>query len=69
MDGWNHPAAHDAEPKVKIAAEEQWAQLAAIMEEEQRVAREKRAKLRRFARYALIGATVVILLVVMGALA
>ncbi|MCC6610874.1 MAG: hypothetical protein IT515_14530 [Burkholderiales bacterium] len=66
--GWAHPAARDAEPKVKIAAEEKWARLAAIMATEQREAREKRAKLRRGARQALIGITALIVLVVMFSL-
>jgi len=68
VDGWTHPAARDAEPKVKIAAEEKWSRLAAIMETEQREAREKRAKLRRAARHTLISVTVLIILVVMFSL-
>jgi hypothetical protein len=68
VDGWSHPAARDAEPKVKIAAEEKWSRLAAIMEAEQRETREKRAKLRRAARQALIGITAVIILTVMFSL-
>jgi len=68
VDGWAHPAARDAEPKVKIAAEEKWSRLAAVMEIEQREAREQRAKLRRTARYALIGITVFIILAVMFSL-
>jgi hypothetical protein len=68
VDGWAHPAARDGEPKVKIAAEEKWARLAAIMESEQREAREKRATLRRAARRALIGITALIVLVVMFSL-
>jgi hypothetical protein len=68
VDGWNHPAARDAAPRVKIAAEEKWARVAAAMETEQREARRARDRMRRTARRFAIGATVVIILVVIGAL-
>jgi len=68
VDGWNHPAARDAEPKVKIAAEEKWARIAAAMESEQRESRAARERMRRLGRRFAIGATVVILLVIIGVL-
>jgi hypothetical protein len=66
VDGWNHPAARDAAPSVKIAVEEKWARLAAVMETEQREAREARDRMRRTTRRFAIGATVVILLAVIS---
>jgi hypothetical protein len=64
VDGWNHPAANDTTPKVKIAVEEKWARVAAAMELEQRESRAARDRLRRAARRFAIGATVVIFLVI-----
>jgi hypothetical protein len=66
VDGWDHPSARDTAPKVKIAAEEKWARVAAAMEAEQRQARQARARMRRIARRCAIGATVVILLAIVG---
>ncbi|MGB8437207.1 MAG: hypothetical protein WCE38_23425 [Burkholderiales bacterium] len=66
VDGWNHPAAHDPAPKVKIAVEEKWARVAAAMEAEQREAREARERMRRMGRRLAIGAAVVIFLVVVS---
>jgi|AP12_2_1047962.scaffolds.fasta_scaffold16139_2 hypothetical protein len=68
VDGWNHPAARDAKPKVKIAAEEKWARIAAAMEMEQRESRKAYERTRRLGRRLAIGATVVILVVVFAAL-
>jgi len=68
VDGWNHPSARDAEPKVKIAVEEKWARVAAAMETEQRESREAREKMRRTGRRLAIGAAVVIFLVIVGML-
>ncbi len=64
VDGWSHPAARDAAPKVKIAVEEKWARVAAAMEEEQRESRRARERMRRIGRRFAIGATVVIILAV-----
>jgi hypothetical protein len=66
VDGWDHPSARDTAPKVKIAAEEKWARVAAAMEAEQQEARRAREKTRRIARRFAIGATVVIVLAVVG---
>jgi len=68
VDGWNHPAARDAEPKVKIAAEEKWAWIAAAMEAEQLESRAARERMRRMGRRFAVGATVVIILVIVGML-
>jgi len=65
VEGWSHPAAIDAEPKVKLAVEEKWARIAAAMEVEQREARRAREQMRRTGRRFAIGATVVIILAVM----
>jgi hypothetical protein len=66
VDGWDHPSALNTAPKVKIAAEEKWARVAAAMEAEQREARQAREKMRRIARRFAIGATVVIVLAVVS---
>lgn len=66
VDGWNHPAAHDPAPKVKLAVEEKWARVAAAMETEQREARAARDRMRRVGRRFAIGAAVVILLAVIS---
>lgn len=68
VDGWDHPAARDKEPKVKIAVEEKWARVAAAMEVEAREAREARERMRRMGRRAAIGAAVVIFLAVLVSL-
>ena len=64
VDGWDHPAARDAAPKVKIAAEEKWARVAAAMEAEGRESRQARERMRRMGRRIAIGAAVVIFLAV-----
>ncbi len=66
VDGWNHPAAHDPAPKVKLAVEEKWARVAAAMETEQREARAARDRMRRVGRRFAIGAAVIILLAVIS---
>lgn len=66
VDGWNHPAARDPAPKVKIAVEEKWARVAAAMEMEQRESREARDRMRRMGRRLAIGAAVVIFLAVIS---
>jgi len=68
VDGWDHPAARDAEPKVKIAAEEKWARVAAAMEAEAQESRQARERMRRIGRRAAIGAAVVIFLAVLVSL-
>jgi hypothetical protein len=68
VDGWNHPAARDTEPKVKIAAEEKWARVAAAMEAEALESRQARERVRRMGRRIAIGAAVVIFLVVITVL-
>jgi hypothetical protein len=64
VDGWDHPSARDAAPKVKIATEEKWARVAAAMEAEQRESRQARERMRRMGRRFAIGAAVVIFLAV-----
>jgi len=68
VDGWNHPSASDTAPKVKIAAEEKWARVAAAMEAEQRESRAARERMRRLGRRFAIGAAVVIFLVIISVL-
>jgi hypothetical protein len=68
VDGWNHPAAHDPAPKVKIAVEEKWARVAAAMEMEQRESREARDRMRRMGKRLAIGAAVVIFIVIVSVL-
>ena len=68
VEGWDHPSAQDPAPKVKIAAEEKWARVAAAMEAEQRESRRARERMRRIGRRFAIGAAVVIFLVVVTTL-
>ncbi len=56
--GWDHPAAQ----KPASAAEDKWARIAALMEEERREAAERRAKARRGVIVFLICVFVVVLI-------
>ena len=59
--GWDHPAARQTKPKVKVAAEEKWERLSALMEVERHAAQAQRQKLRRNAGYFLLTVAVLML--------
>jgi hypothetical protein len=59
--GWEHPAARQSSPRVKLAAEEKLQQVAALLESEHREEREKRARLRKRAGYVMLAIVIVML--------
>lgn len=60
--GWEHPAARQSAPRVKLAAEEKLQQVAALLESERRGERDKRARLRKRAGYVMLAIVILMLL-------